>query len=197
MHPSAQHGRADGLAPSRVHRAAAARQHRRAGGVPGLSDCARRSERGRAPGVRLAGGADPHRLFSVAHRPIRKRACAVLAGAGGTGHDCCGVDRRHRFLRRDLARGRAARGGAFGVAPRRRDCLDFRARRGGAVGAARQRAFAADAQSQQRMPRWRRSASFRRRSTPRGSRSAPSRWRGPASGCFTPRRIATGCWRAT
>ena len=28
-------------------------------------------------------------------------------------------------------------------------------------------------------------------------RSAPKRWRAPASGCFTPRRTVIGCWRAT
>jgi cell cycle sensor histidine kinase DivJ len=44
---------------------------------------------------------------------------------------------------------------------------------------------------------WRRSASSRRRSMPRVSRSAPSRSPGRASGCCTPRRIATACSPAT
>ena len=45
--------------------------------------------------------------------------------------------------------------------------------------------------------RSRRSASSRRRSMPPASRSAPSRWRAPASGCSTPRRTAIACSRAT
>ena len=57
-------------------------------------------------------------------------------------------------------------------------------------------AVAAGVRSRNRK-RSRRSASFRRRSMRPGSRSAPNRWREPASGCSTPRRIAIACWRAT
>ena len=85
VHPSAQQ---DVLTAAR-HRAfiapRLARQHRRAGVVSGLSARPRRSERRRAAGLCLAGRADPHRLFSVAHRPLRERPCAVFAGADRIG----------------------------------------------------------------------------------------------------------------
>ena len=40
-----------------------------------------------------------------------------------------------------------------------------------------------------------RSASFRPRSMRPGLRSAPRRWRAPASGCSTPKKTAIGSWR--
>ncbi len=49
------------------------------------------------------------------------------------------VDRRHLLVRRDLARGRAARSGTFGIAPRRRARIDLCARRRRLAGAARHR----------------------------------------------------------
>ena len=45
--------------------------------------------------------------------------------------------------------------------------------------------------------RWRRSASFRPRSMPPASRSAPNRSRAQASGCSMPRKTAIGCSPAT
>ena len=45
--------------------------------------------------------------------------------------------------------------------------------------------------------RWRRSASSRLRSMRPAWRSAPNRLRAPASGCSTPRKTVTACWRAT
>ena len=155
--------------------------------------------RARGRGVRLADRADPAVVVPVAHRPLRGRACAVVAGAGGPRHDGGDDHRRHRILCRDLAGRGSARGGALGVAPRGRVCLG--------AGAVLRRAAdrCSDISTCCRRPRparrcaacsWR-SASRRRRSMPRALPSAPNRWRAPASRCSMSRKTAIACWRAT
>ena len=99
-----------------------------------------RAERARTRRVRLAGGADPDRLFPLAHRPLRKRACDVLAVAHRPGGGGRLVHRRHRLVRRDLAGGRAAGSRALRLAPGGRAGRDFRAcRRRAAAGLERAR----------------------------------------------------------
>ncbi len=57
-------------------------------------------------------------MVSVAHRPLRGRACAVVAGADRPRHDGGDDHRRHRILCRDLAGRGSAGGRALGIAPR-------------------------------------------------------------------------------
>ena len=115
------------------------------------------AERARSRRLRLAGGADPDRLFPLAHRPLRKRACAFLAGARRAGDGGRRDDRRHRLVRRDLAGGGAAGSRTVGVAPRGGAGLDRGARRRRSAAAAeRLRPAAAAGSDRQRARRARR-----------------------------------------
>ena len=192
-------GCADGRAPSRLHRAAPARQFRRARELPHLSRLARRAERARGRRLRLAGGADPDRLLPVAHRPLRERAHSLLAVAHRS--------RRHVAPVSPAASARSPRSGwwscrwkrRFRLAPRRRAGVDLSLGGAGlllALGSAGLLA-AALPPAEQHSALSPRSASSRRRSTPPALRSAPSSSRAPASGCCTPRKTATGCSPAT
>ena len=197
VHPSA-HQDALSRASSRLHRAAPARQPRRARRVPALSARARRAERARSHGVRLARRADPDRLFPVAHRPLRERAYAVVAGAdrlvtrvavttGGIA-SFAAIWLVVVPLEAALSASRrvVAMASTFALA-RPASCCCLSALHAAAAGVPPSRAGA----------RWPRSASSRPRSTRPGSRSAPNRWRAPASGCSMPRRTVTGCSPAT
>ena len=142
-----------------------------------------RAERARSRRLRLAGGADSHRLFPLAHRPLRKRACYLIARPRRAGDGGRLAHRRHRLLRRDLAGGGAAGGGAVGVAPGGGAGFDLRAWRRRLAAAAERLPTCCRRPSRWRasMARWRRSESSPPRSTPPASRSAPNSSRAPAS----------------
>ena len=81
--------------------------------------------RARGRGLRLADRTHPVVLVPVAHRPLRRRAYPLRAGAGGPRHDGRHNHRRHRIIRRGLAHRRSPGSRAVGLAPRGR--VRFRA----------------------------------------------------------------------
>ncbi len=192
-------GPADRDAASRLHRAAAARFADRARRPSGLSGRARRAERARNRGVRLARDPDPDRLFPLPHRTLRGRPYPVVAVADRTRLRGRLQDRRDFVLCRDLAGGGAAGSGTFGVAPGGCGGLDLRAAGGGSAPGDAQFRPDADAlpAAAPIRPCWRRSASSRPASMPPDLRSARNRSRAQASGCSMRRRTAIACWRAT
>ena len=196
--PNGPAGCVDGRAPSRLHRAAPARQFRRARQLPHIHCAARSAGRARGRRLRLAGGADFNRHVFVANRPLRKRAHSLVIVAHGSRRHAGAVHRRHRFVRRDLAGGGAAGSRAVGVAPRDRAGVAVHADRGRDVARAWVYRLAASVlgAGSNAYPR-------RARHYPGGTLCdrpcvrAPSSSRAPASGCCTPRKTATGCSPAT
>ena len=176
VHPSAQQ---DALTAAR-HRAFIAPRllgsFAALASLPGLYRLARRAERARSRRVRLAGGADPDRLFPLAHRPLRKRARAVLALAhrpGGGGGRCTGGIGSFAAiwlvvvpLEAALSASRrvVALASTFALAAAGLLLVLERARP----------AAAGDRRWRTSMARWPRSASSPPRSTPPALRSAPS-----------------------
>ena len=61
----------------------------------------------RGRGLRLADRTHSVVLVPVAHRPLRRRAYPVRAGAGGPRHDGCHNHRRYQIIRRGLAHRRS------------------------------------------------------------------------------------------
>ena len=133
MHPSARHDPLDRVAPSRVHRAAAVGGLVALAAFPVYLACAACPSPLEVLIFAWLATPDPDRLLPVAHRQYeRAHMLSSLALTGLVTSDRSG-DRRHQLVRRDLAGGRAARGGAVGLAPRRVAGVRLRARRRGAA----------------------------------------------------------------